>query len=39
MDAIQKFHAKDIPAFPSIQRGAFALKNAFDYYRMKNGTN
>jgi acyl-CoA synthetase (NDP forming) len=38
MDAIQKFHEKGIPAFPSIERGAFALKNAFDYYRMKNGT-
>jgi acyl-CoA synthetase (NDP forming) len=30
-----KFQAGGVPAFPSIERGSLALKNAFDYYRMK----
>ena len=31
-----KFQEKGIPTFPSIERGAVALKNAFDYYRMRD---
>ena len=27
---------KGIPTFPSTERGAFALKNALDYYRLKS---
>lgn len=35
-EAIRKFQGKGIPTFPTIERGAVALKNAFDYYRMKD---
>jgi acyl-CoA synthetase (NDP forming) len=35
-EAVRKFQAKGIPTFPSIERGAVALKNAFDYYRMRD---
>jgi acyl-CoA synthetase (NDP forming) len=33
----QKFQERGIPAFPSIERGARALKNALDYYSFKSG--
>jgi len=33
---ILKLREKGIPGFPSIQRGACALKNALDYYRFNN---
>jgi len=36
-DIIMKIQERGIPAFPSIPRGARALKNAFDYYRYHNG--
>jgi len=32
----QKFQEKEIPCFPSIERGACALKNVLDYYSFKN---
>ncbi|MDD4860259.1 MAG: CoA-binding protein [Dehalococcoidales bacterium] len=35
-DVTRKFQARGIPAFPSIKRGAFALKQALDYHRLKN---
>ncbi|MBI4763082.1 MAG: hypothetical protein HY787_00550 [Deltaproteobacteria bacterium] len=35
-EAVRKFQGKGIPTFPSIERGAVALKNAFDYYRMRD---
>jgi len=35
---ILKFQEIGIPAFPSVQRGARALKNALDYYRLRNDT-
>ncbi len=31
-DIIRMFQDKGIPAFPSMQRGTFALRNALDYY-------
>ena len=34
----QKFQQRGIPAFPSMRRGALALKNALDYYRLKSKT-
>lgn len=37
MDAMLLFQEKGVPAFPSIERGAKALKNAFDYYSFKAG--
>jgi acyl-CoA synthetase (NDP forming) len=33
----QRFQGRGIPAFPSIERGARALKNALDYYSYKRG--
>ena len=33
----KKYQPKGIPVFPSIERGAIALRNAFDYYRKRNG--
>jgi len=33
----RKFQEIGIPAFPTMERGAFALKKAFEYYRFKNG--
>lgn len=33
----QKFQGRGVPAFPSIERGARALKNALDYYAFKSG--
>ncbi len=36
-EATRKFQDKGVPAFPSIERGACALKNALDFYRFKNG--
>lgn len=33
--ASRKFHDEMIPVFPSIERGARALKNAYDYYRLR----
>ncbi len=38
-EVIRKFQRKGIPAFPSMQRGAIALRNALDYYRRKTGIN
>ena len=35
MEAMMRFQEKGVPAFPSIERGAKALKNAFDYYSFK----
>ena len=34
-DIIKQFQSKGIPAFPSMHRGAAALRNALDYYRHK----
>ena len=33
----QRFQGRGIPAFPSIERGARALKNALNYYSFKRG--
>ncbi len=33
----KQFQERGIPAFPSIERGALALKNALDYYSFKSG--
>lgn len=35
-EAVRKFQGKGIPTFPTIERGAVALKNAFEYYRMRD---
>ncbi|MEW6187205.1 MAG: CoA-binding protein [Thermodesulfobacteriota bacterium] len=35
---LDKFQAIGIPTFPSIERGAVALKNAYDYYRMRDSS-
>jgi acyl-CoA synthetase (NDP forming) len=35
-EVIRKFQRKGVAAFPSIGRGAIALKNALDYYRRKD---
>jgi acyl-CoA synthetase (NDP forming) len=35
-EAVMKFQKRGIPTFPSIERGAKALKNAFEYYRLRN---
>jgi acyl-CoA synthetase (NDP forming) len=35
-DLTRRFEEKDIPCFPSIERGACALKNALDYYSFKS---
>jgi len=35
-DVVQKLQDNGIPTFPSLDRGAFALRNALDYYRLKN---
>lgn len=32
----QKFQEKGIPVFPTIERGARAMKNTYDYYRLKS---
>ena len=37
MEAMMLFQEKGVPAFPSIERGAKALKNAYDYYRARGG--
>jgi acyl-CoA synthetase (NDP forming) len=34
----QKFQDRGVPVFPSIKRGARALKNTLDYYNFKNST-
>ncbi|MBI2980315.1 MAG: CoA-binding protein [Chloroflexi bacterium] len=34
---IQKFQGGGVPAFIALERGANALKNTLDYYRLKNG--
>ena len=34
-DATKKFQERGVPAFPSIERGARALRNALDYYQQK----
>jgi len=34
-DLTRRFEEKEIPCFPSIERGACALKNALDYYSFK----
>jgi len=38
-DIILKFQERGIAAFPSIQRGGAALKNALDYHKLKNSIN
>ena len=35
-DIIRKFQQKQIPTFPTMERGAHALRNALEYYRLKN---
>lgn len=35
-EVVSKFQERGIPTFPSIERGAVALRNTFEYYRMKN---
>jgi len=35
-EAVDKFQGKGIPTFTTIERGARALKNAYEYYRMKD---
>jgi len=37
-EATKRFQAKGIPAFPSMERGARALKNTLDYYGRLNRT-
>jgi acyl-CoA synthetase (NDP forming) len=37
-DATVKFQKRGVPAFPSIERGARALKNALDYYQHREGS-
>ncbi len=37
MKDTREFQKRGIPAFPSFERGARALKNALDYYRMHEG--
>jgi len=34
-EAVDKFQKIGIPTFPTIERGAQALKNTFEYYRLK----
>jgi acyl-CoA synthetase (NDP forming) len=34
-EAVSKFQENGIPTFMSLERGALALKNAFEYYRMR----
>ncbi|MBN1662134.1 MAG: CoA-binding protein [Deltaproteobacteria bacterium] len=34
-EASQRFQDKGIPVFPSIERGARAMRNAYEYYRLK----
>ena len=36
-EATKKFQESGVPAFPSIERGARALRNALDYYQHKEG--
>jgi len=36
-EAILQFQERDVPAFPSMNRAAYALKNALDYYSFKSG--
>jgi acyl-CoA synthetase (NDP forming) len=38
-DLVQKLHDGSIPTFPSVERGARALRNALDYYRIKTNMN
>ena len=35
-DIAQKFQGSGIPTFDNVERGAWALRNALDYYRFKN---
>jgi acyl-CoA synthetase (NDP forming) len=35
IEAMRLFQEKGVPAFPSIERGAQALRNAYEYYRYK----
>jgi acyl-CoA synthetase (NDP forming) len=37
IDAMMLFQEKGVPAFPSIERGAKALRNALDYYSYRAG--
>lgn len=37
VETMKKFQDKGVPAFFSDKRGAIALRNAFEYYRMKRG--
>ena len=36
IEIIPRFQNGGVPVFPSIERGALALKNALDYYRLKS---
>ena len=36
LDAVPKFQEGNVPVFPTMERGAAALKNVFDYYRFKD---
>ena len=35
-EASRKFMEKDIPVFPSIERGARAMRNVYEYYRLRS---
>jgi hypothetical protein len=35
-DLLQKLQAGGVPAFIGLERGAQALKNALEYYRLRN---
>lgn len=37
-DVIQKFQNGGVPTFIALERGAFALRKALDYYNLKNGS-
>jgi acyl-CoA synthetase (NDP forming) len=37
IDVIQKFQNGGVPTFIALERGAFALRKALDYYNLKNG--
>ncbi|MEE8413960.1 MAG: CoA-binding protein [Dehalococcoidales bacterium] len=37
IEATRKFQQRGVPAFPSVERGARALRNAYEYYRHKEG--
>jgi len=38
-EATKMFQKKGIPVLPSLERGAIALRNTIEYYRLKNNSN